>query len=340
VLVVLAEPPLPEGGAAGRCAIGLIQGLVAHGVDVRAVAAGSEPATVAGVEVEAVPTAPEPSGWAGRLQRLRRPRGELALGGLGERVKELAGGVDVVHLEEVDTAWCDEDVATPSLVHLHYRVGLDRPPRDRAWIEYALAERAAIRRHEWVAASSPEVARSLRGKRVVTPHLALDPDAYPPASLAGPVAGLIGRLDWPPTAAALDRLRAVWPAIERAVPDATLRVAGRPGHEVPSAAAFLGSLGVLLYPVPRGSGAKVKVLEAMACGVPVVTTPNGAEGVPANDGVVVTRDDAALTAAAIELLSDPAARRDRGTAARQAFLRWHAPEPATRPLVEAYREMA
>ena len=35
---------------------------------------------------------------------------------------------------------------------------------------------------------------------------------------------------------------------------------------------------------PRGSGVKVKTLESLACGVPVVTTPFGAEGVDGGDG--------------------------------------------------------
>ncbi|HEU0130584.1 MAG TPA: glycosyltransferase [Mycobacteriales bacterium] len=352
VLVVLAEPPLAEGGAAGRCGRALIQGLVAHGLAVRAVAAGTETVEVAGVTVEAVRTAPERPGWAGRAQRLRRPRGELARGGLGDRVRELARDADVVHLEEVDTAWCSAGLAMPSIVHLHYRVRLDPRGPLRPFVEYDLAERAAIRRHRWLAASSPVVAATLRrpGKEVVEHRLALDPAAYAPATLAEPVAGLIGTLDWPPTRAALDRLRTVWPVVRRAVPDATLRIAGRgvaepvPGAEhlgaVASAAAFVAGLGVLLYPVPRGSGAKVKVLEAMATGVPVVTTVCGAEGVPPNDGVLVCHDDAALAHAATELLRDPAARRERGAAARAAFLAHHAPEPATAPLAEAYRRMA
>ena len=39
VLVVLSHPPLPEGGAPGKVALGLLRGLVAHGLDVRALAA-------------------------------------------------------------------------------------------------------------------------------------------------------------------------------------------------------------------------------------------------------------------------------------------------------------
>ena len=51
---------------------------------------------------------------------------------------------------------------------------------------------------------------------------------------------------------------------------------------------------------------KVKVLEAMASGVPVVTTPAGAEGIEPSDGVVVLEQPAELAAAAVELLNDAA----------------------------------
>jgi glycosyltransferase involved in cell wall biosynthesis len=148
-------------------------------------------------------------------------------------------------------------------------------------------------------------------------------------------------------------VESVWPRIRRRVPDARLLVAGRgvemlglgdsPGVEllgpVPSAVEFVRSLSVLAFPLERGSGMKVKVLEAIACGVPVVTTPLGAEGVEA-DGVVVETEDDALAAAAAGILSDDRLRRDLGASCREAFMRLYAPEPATRPLVELYQRMA
>jgi glycosyltransferase involved in cell wall biosynthesis len=109
--------------------------------------------------------------------------------------------------------------------------------------------------------------------------------------------------------------------------------------EVGSAAAFLRGLSVLLYPIQRGSGMKVKVLESIACGLPVVTTAAGAEGID-SAGVLVRSDDAALADATAELLRDPQARRELGAAARSDFLARYAPGPATTPLVELYRRMA
>ena len=110
--------------------------------------------------------------------------------------------------------------------------------------------------------------------------------------------------------------------------------------EVESASNFLGGLSVLMFPQRRGSGMKVKVLEAIASGVPVVTTVAGTEGIAPNDGIVVADEAQPLADAAVELLADAAARRERGAAARAAFAAGYAPGPATRPLVELYSRFA
>jgi glycosyltransferase involved in cell wall biosynthesis len=356
VLVVLTQPPLPEGGAPGRTAIGLLRGLAEHGVGVQAIAARrgfSVPGGVpADLPVEVVDVEP-PGALRARLQRVTRPLGEL-MGPFSARVRTAAATADLVHLEETETVWCDQEIAKPSLVHLHYLARRDRglgPPWSKQFrevLDATRAERAAVRRHRHVVASSPLVAQALRqagAKDVVVAPLSLDPVLYRPAPLDGPAtAGLIGTADWPPTAAALRvLLEDVWPRVK--APAANLLIAGRGTDrlggvgEVDSARELFQRFSLLLFPLPRGSGMKVKVLEAMASGVPVVTTPAGAEGIEPSDGVIVETAPDRLAAAASELLSDEAARRQRGTAARADFERSYSPRPATEPLVELYNRM-
>lgn len=370
-LVVLTQPPLPEGGAPGKCAVALLRGLQAHGVQVRALAArqhyavSGEPPT--DLPVEVIDVAPEPPGWATRLNRWRRPHGELGRGIFAERVREAAEEADVVHLEETETAWCDEGMRTPSVLHVHYLVRRDRsygPPwrkQFREVLEYSAAERAAVRRHRHLVASSPLVLEALRrrapGSDLVLAPLSLDPRYYEPAPLDGPpLVGIIGTAVWSPTSVAVMRLvTRVWPLVRRRAPEARLAVAGRgmgalpgltpaPGvdllGEVDSAAEFLRGVSVLLYPVERGSGMKVKVLEAIAAGVPVVTTPAGAEGIDAGEGVLVKTDDVDLAEATISILRDQAERKERGHIARAAYERLYTPVPATAPLVPLYERMA
>ena len=133
----------------------------------------------------------------------------------------------------------------------------------------------------------------------------------------------------------------MWPRVAATVSGARLALAGRgtPYGEVDDATRFLHGLHVLVYPVERGSGMKVKTLEALAAGVPVVTTPEGAEGVPPSDGVLVAIEDAELAAHTARLLSDPGERAQRAAAARRTFDEHLSPPVAGAALAALYERM-
>ena len=355
VLVALSAPPHAEGRAAGKCAVATIRGLLGTGAVVHAVAAGW-PGTERfrppdDLPVEVVPVPAEVGGRGTRVQRLTRPRGHLGLGPMGDRVRQLAPRYDVVLVDEIDALWCGIGSPVPAGLSLHYLVRRDRPP-GRPWtpafrrrLEFVLAERVALSRYRHLVVTSTRVASDVRrlaqGTVVHQVRFGLDPAGYAgTASLSEPVAGLIGTAAWPPTTGAVDALLRTWPRIRAGAPAARLRIAGRGmaglasgdaragvevQDEVASASEFVDGLGVLAYPLPRGSGVKVKVLEAMASGVPVVTTEDGAEGVEPNEGVLVAHGEDAFVRATTELLRDTAARRERGRAGRAAFLSHHAP---------------
>jgi glycosyltransferase involved in cell wall biosynthesis len=71
-------------------------------------------------------------------------------------------------------------------------------------------------------------------------------------------------------------------------------------------------------PLRAGGGTRLKILEAAACGVPVVSTSVGVEGLALEAGKeVLVADDARSFASAIcELLSDPVRRAKLAQAAR------------------------
>jgi glycosyltransferase involved in cell wall biosynthesis len=74
---------------------------------------------------------------------------------------------------------------------------------------------------------------------------------------------------------------------------------------------------IFVAPMRSGAGIKNKVLEALATGLPVVTTPDGVQGFPAvPPGIVVGRGAAELAAVIDNLVATPDYRHELGRAAR------------------------
>lgn len=110
----------------------------------------------------------------------------------------------------------------------------------------------------------------------------------------------LGSLDWLPNQQGLEWLFThVLPLVRQQLPNATLFVAGRnapPGFlqrqlpgvvmvgEVPNAVAYLQQHGVVAVPLFSGSGMRVKIIEALALGKPVVCTAVAAEGIECSPG--------------------------------------------------------
>lgn len=112
----------------------------------------------------------------------------------------------------------------------------------------------------------------------------------------------IGALDWPPNRdAILFFLREVWPRVRARLPEAEFVAVGRGEGPirrswgsaagvrftgwVPDPGVWFADSRVLVVPLRSGSGMRVKILDAFARGVPVVTTSIGIEGIEARAGV-------------------------------------------------------
>jgi hypothetical protein len=119
------------------------------------------------------------------------------------------------------------------------------------------------------------------------------------------------------------------------MPDVTVE------ENVPDTRPYFERTGVMLYAPGRGSGMKIKILESLGFGVPVVTTSEGVEGLPAADGVHagVCEDDAGLIERTVKLLGDPAAQ-NRQRAAGRALLETHCgPKPTVDAIERIYAAM-
>ncbi|MCW5889736.1 MAG: glycosyltransferase family 4 protein [bacterium] len=215
------------------------------------------------------------------------------------------------------------------------------------------AERRGLARADLVLAIQEDDARVLR--TLVRPDAVLTvPHAQPvaPAPLAAATSqclvaasyndiNVVG-LEW--------LLREVWPRLRAALPAAELVVCGNVIAKIgvrPAGVAFRGVVPslddayaasrVVLVPVPSGTGLKVKLVEALCHGRPVVTTPAGAAGVDAGEGtgVAVAADAEAFVAATRRLLEDEVAWRAAAGAAAAHARRRFAPDAAFAPLWDA-----
>lgn len=127
---------------------------------------------------------------------------------------------------------------------------------------------------------------------------------------------------------------AIYPILARGHPQARLRVTGRtsgvdlsgiadcPGIEltgyVDDIREVLSRSAACVVPLIDGGGSRLKILEAMAAGVPVVSTSVGAEGIEAEDGrhLLIADTPAGLAAAIDRILTDRSTAANLGREGR------------------------
>src|SRR5262249_10586328 len=115
-----------------------------------------------------------------------------------------------------------------------------------------------------------------------------------------------------------------------------IRVAGA----VPDVRPYLEAAAVVLAPLRIGGGMRMKVLEALALGRPVVTTRRGAEGLEAaSDGTFAVADSTdGFPDAVAKLLADPVERDAMSEQARVYATAEHSPTAYASRLERIYEE--
>ena len=332
--------PHPEGSAAGRQLWALAAALRADGHDVEGWCWGPNRDGLAVPDwVEWRPYV-APAGWRVKTRTLLRPRRFLARAGWRPPDGTVGWADDWSSWPAVDRD------GAPALLTVHYDVALDAEalhwslPRVQDW----RAQRYAVRRSPCTVALSERVAAAAGVRTVVPATLPMPADPLPPVD--EPRALMLADWSWPANVAALKQLLDGWPHVRRRVPGASLVLAGRGAPDVSAAGVrvigpvartvdAMAEAAVLAFPCPPTSGPKMKVLDACAAGLPVVTTAAGAEGLVVPPGSVATADAAGYLDVLADVLADPGRRATMAETARGAVLAHHAPSVAARARVAA-----
>jgi len=145
----------------------------------------------------------------------------------------------------------------------------------------------------------------------------------------------VGSMDWTPNIDCMERFAGeILPLIRERKPDCSLAIVGRtPPRSIRQLAEqdrliavtgtvadvrpYLWSSRVAIVPLRIGGGTRLKIYEAMAAGVPVVSTEVGAEGLDVHppDDIRIADSAEEFAAECLELLADETARRRLAAAA-------------------------
>lgn len=133
----------------------------------------------------------------------------------------------------------------------------------------------------------------------------------------------IGALDWAPNQEGLIWFfNRCWPIIHERLPEMKFYLAGRNAPdwfeklvrkdgvvylgEINDAYDFINSKAIMIVPLFSGSGMRIKIIEGMALGKPIVTTDIGTEGIPTENGknILIANDVDQFVEAIDQLISD------------------------------------
>ena len=170
-----------------------------------------------------------------------------------------------------------------------------------------------------------------------------DTELFRPPSHDSKRSGILfsGKLDvWANVLMVQKIVNEIMPLVWQKLPEAKLTIAGaNPSNEimqyqsdrisilpnVPSMVPILQSAAVFIHPHSGGTGIQNKLLEAMACGTPVVTTPIGNQGINAQNmhEVLLGNTPQELAEHTISLLNNPDLAKQISSNCRQLIVEKH-----------------
>lgn len=188
----------------------------------------------------------------------------------------------------------------------------------------------------------------------------VDTQAYQPLPQEGtsPTLLFVGKMSYPPCAdAVLYFYREIFPLVRRMIGDVEMWIVGRePPPEVrrlsgdgvhvtgwvDDVVPYYSQSTVCVVPLRAGGGTRLKILEAMALGRPVVSTSIGCEGLDVIDGqhLLIADSPEQFAEKTVRLLKDRALYRHVTTHARQLVVDRYDWDMIAGQLMQIYAEMS
>lgn len=237
---------------------------------------------------------------------------------LNQKIKELilSKSFDAIILDGLYSAACLDEIKLNSSAKVYIRthnveheiwkkLAQNSKPTGKSFLIRILAQ--ALQKDEikllnsvdGIFSISPEDSKKFVQLGIKTPiveiPVSIDQDGNPTKSKHNQFF-FIGGMDWAPNKEAAELLiSTIFPRIKAVLPEARLTFAGAGTDQlnagdgisclgfVPDSMEFMRQSGTLLLPLQSGSGVRIKLLEAMSIGAPIVTTTIGKEGIACVD---------------------------------------------------------
>ncbi len=259
---------------------------------------------------------------------------------LAPYLDDIAAGTTVLREHNVETRWLERvaEHAPEPWVRTFARFQADRMRRTEAELCGRMDLVLAIHEQE------ASLLRSWQPRaRVEVVPVGIDPLRFHPrAPVDPPTILLTGAFGWGPNADGARRFLAQgWPRVRARFPAARLRLVGKglpddlaalaresgaePVGYVDDITPEFASATLMVVPLWVGAGMRVKIVEAAMAGLPVVSTPLGAEGLGFVDGEhgALAEEAPALGNRVADALADPQRREGMAERGRTAAMqRW------------------
>ncbi len=161
----------------------------------------------------------------------------------------------------------------------------------------------------------------------------------------------IGAMNWQPNIESAKRLIKLFPEIRKQSKETKLHLVGSNFSSefkqnekekmyiegfVENLQHFAPNTGILVAPIISGSGVRIKILEMMAIGIPIITTKLGAEGIlhENHNCLIIANSDEEIIRESLRLINDQELRKEIGQNAIAYIKKYHNFKVISQQLIE------